>query len=168
MPRKKRSDCKLNRLSDEQRDAVFALAQRESLEAVCDRVERDFDFSVSRQALSLWLAGERLARKVERQVRIADAVAAAAREANGGTLDAALDAVVKARALDAIQSEAEPDALVELVKCVISMRKTEQDSRRLALLEKRAALADKVEEAAKNPKLTPEELTAKLKTIFGW
>lgn len=166
--RKKRSDCKLNRLTDAQREELFVLSSTMSLDALVEELARRFDFEVSRNRLSVWLAAERLSRKVSRQVSVANEIAAAAREANGGKLDAAIDAVVKARALDAIQNEDAPEAVAELVKCVISMRRTEQDSRRLALLEKRAALADKVEEAAKNPKLTPEELTAKLKTIFGW
>lgn len=166
--RKKRSDCKMSRLTPAQQEEVFLLAQSMSLDAVCSDLNERFDFEISRQALSVWLAGERLSRKVSRQVAIANEIAEQARLANGGKLDAAIDAVVKAQALDAIQTANDPEVVADLVKCVLSMRKTEQDGRRLALLEKKAAMADKIEEAARNQKLSPEELSAKIKSIFGW
>lgn len=164
--RKKRSDCKMNRLTDSQREEIFSLAQSVSLDAIVEKIESEFDFDISRQAVSLWLASERLQRKVSRQVEIANGIAEAARAANGGKLDAAIDAVVKARALDAIQNAEDPEVVAELVKCVLSMRKTDHDSRRLALLEKKAALADKAEDVAKNPKLSEEERSRRIKEIF--
>lgn len=164
--RKKRSDCKMNRLTDEQREGIFALSQTLSLDALVEKIESEFDFDISRQALSLWLASERLTRKVARQVEIADGIAEAARAANGGKLDAAIDAAVKARALDAIQSADDPEVVSELVKCVLSMRKTDLDSRRLELLEKKAAMADKAEAVVKTPKLSDEERSRRIKEIF--
>ena len=164
--RKKRSDCKMNRLTDAQREEIFMLSRSMSLDELCEEMERRFDFDVSRNRLSVWLASERLTRKVSRQVEIANGIAEAARAANGGKLDAAIDAVVKARALDAIQNAEDPEVVAELVKCVLSMRKTDHDSRRLALLEKKAALADKAEDVAKNPKLSEEERSRRIKEIF--
>lgn len=166
--RKKRSDCKMSRLTLAQQEEVFQLAQTKSLDELVDEINERFDFEVSRQALSVWLAGERLSRTVSRQVSIANEIADQARLANGGELDAAIDAAVKAHALDAIQSAKDPEVVANLVKCVLSMRKTEHDGRRLALLEKRAAMADKAEDVVKDKKLTPEEMTAKIKSIFGW
>ena len=156
----------MNRLTDAQREEIFSLSQSISLDALVEKIESKFDFDISRQAVSLWLASERLTRKVSRQVEIANGIAEAARAANGGKLDAAIDAVVKARALDAIQNAEDPEVVAELVKCVLSMRKTDHDSRRLALLEKKAALADKAEDVAKNPKLSEEERSRRIKEIF--
>lgn len=156
----------MNRLTDAQRDEIFTLSQSMSLDALCSDLNERFDFEISRQALSVWLSGERLSRKVSRQVAIANEIAEQARLANGGKLDAAIDAVVKAQALDAIQTANDPEVVADLVKCVLTMRKAEQDGRRLALLEKKAALADKAEDVAKNPKLSEEERSRRIKEIF--
>lgn len=168
---KPRADSTLAGQSPVVQAALDDYAQDHTLEETRAWLKETHAITISAGALSTHLRRRRLLalklRMDEAQTTATD-LATSATALNAGPADDALFAALRTRILDLLsETNANPKDIRALLQLIIAARKTEQDDRRIALLEKRAALADTAETLAKSADLTPEEKATQLRALFG-
>jgi len=165
---KPRSDATLKTLPEAVQEALFALLRTESYARVRDIAREKWEVQTSPAALSEFFRWYPLSRRLEVAKSTADEMAKILAGLGDVTLDAAAiqratQAMFEAQALRANDSE----TYIQLAKLRLSREAGERDARRIALLETRAAQADKAEGVTRDETLTPEERAARLREIFG-
>ena len=181
---KQRSDAKLSKLTDAQRAELISWFDREniSLADAKARLEERFSLGCSESALSNWWSGVQTDRS---QAQLLERIGQAARsaesvtrhfEANPQDFYQATMGLLGQMAFSAAMEgrHAEPETLFELARLQLAAKDRELkeiqlglDTRKVQLLEKKAAQADEAKGAMENGKLSPQERDAKLKEIFG-
>ena len=165
--RKIRSDNRLAALPEAAKNALMEAADAgASLAELCALVRREHGVRVSVSSLSVWLRAAKAEKRLNASVAIAERLASAATDANGGNVDAALTALIKQLALDAALAADDPEKIRMLFDVVIKKQRTDLDARKLAIAERRAQQADAAEKVVAEKTLTPEERERELRRIF--
>ncbi|MBI5693655.1 MAG: hypothetical protein HZC55_26560 [Verrucomicrobia bacterium] len=173
MNRKPRGDSKLDALSPAQQERLAEWLTIENLtyaEALV-RVREEFGVSTSRSALHGFFT------RVAAPWKYAQARGEAETFAGlmEGQFDAATIKKAKQLAFDAVAGP-RPDlksarTLLKIIgdtaKQQLAERRLELDTRKVTLLEAKAALADRAKGISDNSALTPEEKAAQLRALFG-
>lgn len=166
--RKIRSDCKMNQLTAAQRNAVFKASETRSTEDLAAMIAQKYGVKISATAVGNWLRAERIVRKASDTVAVARHVVETLRECGeNGDIDAAIEALAKERAFDALTQDADIAEIAALVRLVNENKRILLSSRRIDVYERRANLGV-AEDEKKAKKLTPEEALALIREKFGW
>ena len=161
--RKTRSDATLAGQPEHLLAEIDDYADSHTIEETLTWLEEDRAIKTSAGALSQHLRKRRLLalklRMDEAQATATD-LSRSATALNTGPADDALFAALRTKILDLLsETNANPKDIRALLQLVIAARKTEQDDRRIALLEKRAKLLDDLENKVKTGNaITPETL----------
>lgn len=167
--RKPRPDCKLNALSAARRNAIFEQSKTTSIEELTLRIRAKDGISISATAVGNWLKTERIVRRASSAASVARQVVAALKEAaDSGDMDAAIETLAKERAFDALSESGDAAEVAALVRIVNEGRRLKIDEKKLSILERKAKIADEIEQKAKSRKLSPEEALALIREKFGW
>jgi len=176
MSKKPRSDSKLMSLPPHQRDTLIRWLTEENIkypEAV-DRLWKDFGVKTSATALSQFYATQCFSLRYSEAGEVANTVAAEM-EQRPDQFDAATIALVRQKTFErAVARDGNLDELAILAKILhdsAKLRLKEKDQqlteRRVALLEKKAAQADKAKGIVGDKELSEEEKAAQLRSLFG-
>ncbi|MEM0964800.1 MAG: hypothetical protein AAGJ81_01445 [Verrucomicrobiota bacterium] len=112
--------------------------------------------------VKLWREGLK-AQQHEAQQIVAEGLAD-----NGAVVDQAIEAGLREMVMDALANKSmDPGDIKNIFSMILKSRDQALDSRRLELLEKKAAQADEAKKVTEDKTLTPEEKQAKHKQIFG-
>lgn len=164
---KPRADSKLKTLPFAQQEQVFALCQTMSYAAVRSAVQQKFGLDTSEAALSAFYRWYPTARRLEDAAGTADEVRQILKELPGLNLS---DEQVSRAAQAAFEAQClksgDVESFIGLRKLRQKDRDQEQTDRRIALLEKKAALADAAEGVVHDQALTEEQKAARLREIF--
>lgn len=161
--RKLRSDCKMNRLSPARRDAIFALSETTSAEALARMILKKDGLKISATAVGNWIRAETIVRRAQNNLDVARLVIEAYKAGGeSGTVDEAIENLAKERALDVLAEGADPEAVAALVRLVNEGRKIKLSERRVAVIEKRAGMGDEPKE-----KRSPEVIRKEVNRVLG-
>jgi hypothetical protein len=172
--RKVRMDAWWNRLKDNEVQGAFAIVLEHGLVLAADLIAAKY--GIPTPSISAMSRFYRYAKGRETQWRIEKAVADKDQISDllkkSGNLDETVRAGLSALALDAIASR-DPKMVTEFVSALTGFMSRQEDEKRTALmtrkvelLEKRAAQADAADAVNKSD-LTPEEKDRKFREIFG-
>lgn len=172
--KKPRADSKLKNLPDHIQEGFWLLlhptdaeVKPYTLEDLGGEIYDKHQLSVSISTLSEWHSWYALKRRME----------AAAARANQTSIELAKNSDLTPEDIERVaQTVFTAETLeagnvkgyVALAKLRIASRALDHDARKLAILEAKAAKADKAEEVAKNASITSEEKQARMKEIFGF
>ena len=168
MTRKARSDSRLKTLPADRQKQIALWSRECSLEALADKLKDELGVTTSRSALSEFLSWYHLSRHLEDAASFADQLKQTLKDLPNLKLD-------EEQINSAAQVVFELDAAREKdSKTFVALRRLRQkdkdqqlDSRRLALLEKKAAQADEAESTLKDSALSPEQRMERMRQIFG-
>lgn len=168
MNRKARSDSRLKTLAPERQKQVVEWSRDLSLPQLAERVRKELGVVTSRSALSEFLSWYHLSRHLEEAATFADDLKRTLATLPQLNLQ---EEQINAAAQVVFELEATRQKDVRAFTALRGLRQRDKvianDSRRIAVLEKRAALADQAELAVKDPSLTPEERMSRMRQIFG-
>lgn len=169
--REVRADAILKNLPAEALEDLWRMRHPEeggevmTLEAICVEIPRLYNVSCSMGALSNFYKWLRLKRRMEEaKSRSQQVVEELAREGSMSAeeLMEAGQMVFASETLD----NGNVKAFVQLLKVRNDSKRLEQESRRIALLERKAELADKAKTVSDDDALTDEEKAQRMKQIF--
>ena len=159
-------------LTPEQREELMVSYHNSALscDEACELASEMAGRPVSRSMFANWYHSQRASWLIAQATARADEAAAAAPEDIDEKRSLAIRRAAFAASMDALSA----DEVAALERNDLARRKLVLEERRLALDEakfeearRRAALADKAEDVAKDEQLTPEQRDARLKEIFG-
>lgn len=164
--RKVRSDCKMNRLTSAQRNAIWKISVTCSVDDLAAHITKKYGVKISATSVSNWLRAERIVRKAGETAAVARHVVETLREAGeNGNVDAAIEALAKERAFDALTQDADIGEIAALVRLVNENKRIGISARRLEIYEKRSNVGAA---AGGGKKLSAEEALALIREKFGW
>lgn len=164
--RKIRSDCKMNLLSPARRNAIFKASETTSVEELAAQIAKKDGVKISATSVGNWLRAERIVRKASDTAAVARHIIETLRAADEkGNIDAAIEALAKERAFDALTQDADVGEVAALVRLVNEGKRLSMTERRLQVYERRNAAASA---ADKKKKLSAEEALALIREKFGW
>ena len=170
MSRKPRSDSNLKTLPEEQQEAIFSRLSGKggSYEKVRAWLFAEWDIKTSVGALQAWYSWYSLRQHVTQESNFVDSLVGLMKEEGEFTLSTPQLAefgnlLFMARAA----REQDPKVWATILKLVNQREALGLDSRRVALLEQKAAQADAVEKVASDKNLTAQEKEQRIKQIFG-
>jgi hypothetical protein len=176
MSRKPRSDAKLKSLPPNQREMLVRWLVDENLsyDQAVERLEKDFNVRTSVGALSAFYATECYSVRSSEAKEFAERVEQELLQGEPN-FDLATLALVKKKLFErAYARDGDVDELAVLAKIIgdtAKLRLKEKDqeiaTRRLAILEKKAAQADEAKSVAASEDLSAEEKERRLKAVFG-
>lgn len=174
--RKPRSDSVLDSLPPAQREQLIGwlLDENPNIDELVERVKAKFGVRTSRTALSSFYSRRCYKLRSNQATEFADLVVSEAK-ANPAKFDEATLALVKQKAFERVYARdgniSELSLLAGILGDAAKLDLKRQElalaDRRVALLEKKAALADQAEAATRDETLTPAQRSARLKEIFG-
>lgn len=169
--RKPRSDSKLLNLPDEQKSEILDLMERGlSYKEVRAVLEKDFGIKSSPSSLSGFYSQEKAKRVVMQRLQSLSIAREISDEAKArpAVFDAAMVERISQLAFEiSIQSNADPDVVKQFFSMVLKARDQELESRKVALLELKAAQAEKAAGVIGDSKLSEPEKAQRLRQIFG-
>ena len=172
-PKEIRADAKLKNLPEAALEELWRYRNPEeggekmTLEAIAVEVPLRWGFTVSLSTLSEFYCWLRLKRRMD----------AAAERAAQTKLELAKDPSFSSEEIERVAQTVftaetletgDVKGFVALAKLRLNARKLDQDERRIALLEAKAAKADQADEVAKNGTMSSEEKQARMREIFGF
>lgn len=166
-----RADAKLKNLPPEDLDLLWEFrnpgpgGKKLTFSKIRVEIPLRFGFSVSQSTLSDFYAWLRLKRQWDRAVATAEqARIEMAKDASysDADLDKFAERVLKAEAME----QGNAKAYVAIAKVQMTRSKLSLDERRVAILEAKAAQADKASEVINDGKLSEEEKSARIKQLF--
>lgn len=176
MSSKPRSDSKLAALNPTQKAQLrtWLVDENKSYAEVRDLLKDDFNLSVSIGTLARFYATDCFALRSSEAKDFAEQVAAELKQ-GGESFDEATLALVKQKAFErAYARNGNIEELATLAKILgdsakLELKKRDQAlaERRIALLEKKAALADQAQSITADAELSDEEKAAKMRQLFG-
>jgi len=176
MARKPRSDSKLDSLPEHQRESLRRWLSEENLsyEIAQQRLEQDFGVTSSISALqSFWR--RRCFRQRASEAKSFTETVLKQLQGNAENFDEATLALVRQKLFERAMAKtgdiAELSTLAKIIgdsqKLALKAQQIELQSRRLSLLEKKAAQADEAEGVLNDGQLTPEQKEQRIKAVFG-
>jgi urease gamma subunit len=169
--REVRADAILKNLPAEALEDLWRMRHPEeggqpmTLEAICVEIPRLYQVSCSMGALSNFYKWLRLKRRMEeaksRSQQVVEELARDGRMSTEELMEAG-QMVFASETLD----NGNVKAFVQLLKIRNDSKRLEQESRRIALLEKKAELLDQAKTVSDDDALTPEEKAQRMKQIF--
>ena len=163
--RKLRSDCKMNQLSAARRNAIFKASATMSVEELVTQIQKKDGVKISATAVSNWLRAERIVRKASDTAAVARHVVGTLREAGeSGNIDAAIEALAKERAFDALTQDSDVGEVAALVRLVNENKRIGISARRLEIYAKRSEVAS----SGGGKKLSSEDALSLIREKFGW
>lgn len=167
--RKIRPDCKMNLLSAARRNAIYEQSRTTSIEELTRRIREKDGIQISATSVGNWLKAERIVRRASNAASVARQVVSALKEAvENDDLDTAIETLARERAFDALSESNDAAEVASLVRIVNEGRKLRIDEKKLGILERKAKIADELEQKAKDKKLTPNAALELLREKFGW
>jgi hypothetical protein len=176
MAKKPRSDSKLAALNPEQKALLrtWLIDENLSYRDAKARLHDDFNITTSEGALSQFYATECFALRSSEAKEFAERVVEELTE-SGEKFDEATLALIKQKAFErAYAKNGNIDELATLAKILgdsAKLKLKEKDQalaeRRISILEKKAALADKAKDITSNSELSDEEKAAQMRGLFG-
>jgi hypothetical protein len=165
---KPRSDSTLKTLPEVIQEQLYALLRTTSYAKARAIAREKWEIETSTASLCAFFSWYPTSRRLEIAKSTADEVGKTLRALGNVSLDdaqiqRATQAVFEAQAL----KSGDLDAYMGLAKIQLAREAGRRDERRIALLETRAAQADKAEGITRDETLTPEQRAAKLREIFG-
>lgn len=155
--RKLRSDCKMNLLTPARRDAIFALAETTSTEALARLILKKDGLKISATAVGNWLRAETIVRRAQTNLDVARRVIEAYKAGgDAGTVEEAIENLAKERALDVLAENADHEVVAALVRLVNEGRKIKLSERRVAVIERRAGMGEEPKEKRDPAKIREE------------
>lgn len=166
--RKQRSDSTLKTLPEVVQEQLFALLRAKSYAAVRKIAAEKWQVETSAASLSEFFRWYPVSRRLSAAASTADEVAKTLRALGDVQLDddqvsRAAQAVFEAQAI----REGDSEAGVAWAKVRLAREAGQRDARRIALLEKKAALADQAEKIVGDKQLTEAEQAQRLRGLFG-
>jgi hypothetical protein len=169
-----RADSKLKRLPEERQAAIIEMMKQPGITQTMVRKELAADgLKTSEPALSEFYSWWHLRERFRQMEANANTMAELAKQQEPGLSTEALEKIGQSVFMDrAIQLERmDPEAasMIWYRMMRLNLKKSDQAlvERRIKLLEAQAAKADKAEEVLQDTKLTDEQISAKIKDIFG-
>jgi hypothetical protein len=169
--REVRADAVLKNLPAEALEDLWRMRHPEeggqpmTLEAICVEVPRLYNVNCSMGALSNFYKWLRLKRRMEeaksRSQQVVEELARDGRMSTEELMEAG-QMVFASETLD----NGNVKAFVQLLKIRNDSKRLEQESRRIALLERKAELLDQAKTVSDDDALTPEEKAQRMKQIF--
>lgn len=166
--RKARSDSKLKTLPKDRQKQILAWSEEHSLAEIRALVRDQWTVETSESALSEFLSWMRLGRSLEQAASFADDIRQTLTQLPNLNLN---EEQINSAAQVVFELEA---AKAKDLKAFIGLRRLRQkdkdqqhDSRKIQLLERRAAQAEAAERVTQDPAMTSEERERKLREIFG-
>lgn len=169
--KKPRSDAKLKNLPEEQRAQLVewllsGLPYHTVRRLVADQFKVETSLSALSEFYQEFCTAALLSRR-RQAVSVADEVAAEAEKSPGQFDQATIDAL-KQKAFElAIQPMADHKAVKSIFSLLLKARDQDLESRRIAVLEAKAAKADAAEKIATDSGLSEEERATRMKQLFA-
>lgn len=165
-----RSDAVLKRLPEQALEDLWRMRNPEeggepmTLEAICVEIPKLYGVSCSMGALSNFYKWLRFKRRMESGKALAEQVAREM-QTSGMTVEQAHESAQYVFAQRTLDTD-DPKLFIQLMKLKLQEDKIKNDSRRIEILERKAALADKAKNVSDDDALTDEEKAQRIKQIF--